>query len=315
ILLMVFINLFPNRYLVLWSYLAINAEIIRLVMEKGQMVFSGLWQKFPHWRVAAWSRLSLTSSKTNHFVLQYLKRYQAYYGLEQEAKVTAVLHRVKLLAANNRDAANKLGYTNRFCIVPDTMGLRAGKVRDVARGEIFIHEEWVNDPWLLVGQLLRRTPWYFDPRYLSRPFYYRTQTNRLMTLFVLQNGAYTLPYVWYQIGQEIKVARYDLFYRVLAWFGLRIEHPVNEDGTYEFDQFIQWLGRQLGVGRISPRRRVLWTDQEVVVHLSSQENGEEVLSDFDIAAEFTYPLIYVQQVLREKIEFGLKEENSVNSGC
>src|SRR5262245_30371060 len=92
-----------------------------------------------------------------------------------------------------------------------------------AKGEVFIHRNWTNDPWLLIGQGMRRAPWMFDPRYLRRPFYYRTESNRLATLFVLQHARYSPSYACYQFGHEIKAARYDFVYRCLRWIGLDIE--------------------------------------------------------------------------------------------
>lgn len=288
----------------LWLYIAFSAELIRLLMEKGQTIFSAVWQKIPHKFIAERSTSLLTLHTGENFFLQTARRYRDYYRLSPDEKASAALLTMKHLAAGHPEITQKLRYTNSFRIVPKATNLRAGKVRDVAKGEIFIHQEWTNDPWLLTGQLMRRTPWFFDPRYLSRPFYYRTQSNRLVTSFVLQHGTYTLPYAWYQLGQEIKAARYDLFYRILKGVGLDIEPPVKEDGTFAFDQFIHWLGKQWKMDNMAHNKRPLWTDEEAIAQIVARKDQGEVLQDLEIATQYTYPLCYVQEIVMPQIETG-----------
>ena len=203
---------------------------------------------------------------------------------------------LKRHATQDSELARKLAYVHAFHIVPEQVGLRAGHVRDVARGEIFIHRRWTNDVWLLWGQVLRRSPWIFDPRYLRRPFYYRTESNRLMTLCVLQHARYSVPYAIFQFGHEIKAARYDAFYRLGQWLGFKLEGEVRADGTYEFDPLIRWL-RQESSATAYP----LWTDDETIHHILTQCSNGETVSALDIAVRYTYPLKYVEEVLWAKI--------------
>ena len=102
-------------------------------------------------------------------------------SLASAQRLHCLIQLLKTRAASNPATALKLDYFQAFRVVPHTVRLRLGQVRDVAQGEVFIHARWVNDPWLLIGQALRRSPWLFDPRYLRRPFYYRTEANRLAT--------------------------------------------------------------------------------------------------------------------------------------
>jgi hypothetical protein len=173
-------------------------------------------------------------------------------------------------------------------------------VRDVARGEVFIHRRWTNDPWLLIGQALRRTPWFFDPRYLRRPFYYRTEANRLVTRFVLCHARHAWPYALFQFGHEIKAARHDAFYRVLRRVGANVEAKVCADGTFRFEPLMGWLeahARRAVVLQPPP----LWSDDEVIADIVRQGKAGERLTAFDVAARYTYPLKYVEEVLLPKI--------------
>jgi len=176
------------------------------------------------------------------------------------------------------------------------MDLRAGNVRDVARGEVYVHAEWTSDLNLLYGLALRRSPWIFDPRFLQRPFYYRTEANRLMTAFVFENFRLCTLFAIYQFGHEVKSARYDAFYRIARWLGYELEEYVYADGAYNFDPFAKWLlKKDLKIDTKKPRP--LWTDKEVLHDLE----GFPIPSAFEIAERYTYPLKYVQEVLLPKI--------------
>src|SRR5262249_34953912 len=134
-------------------------------------------------------------------------RYCRYYALDDTSRARYVLYALKQHAAREKDLSKRLEYIQPFRAIPQRYGLRSGMVRDVARGEVFIHSTWTNDPWLLVGMAIRRAPWMFDPRYLRRPFYYMTEANRLATLCVLEHARYSLLYAVFQFGHEIRVAR------------------------------------------------------------------------------------------------------------
>lgn len=54
---------------------------------------------------------------------------------------------MKRRAAADHDLSPRLDYVAALRIVPSSRGLRAGHVRDVARGEVFIHASWTADPW------------------------------------------------------------------------------------------------------------------------------------------------------------------------
>lgn len=282
--------LLTAKYIVLltgesrWLALPLSAEVIRLAAEKGHTLFSALWQMLPHRAIAL---------RVQHSPLAgVLGRYCAYYALEDDVRLTYILTSLKTRAAHVPAFADKLAYVSAFVLVPRTHGLRCDDVRDVAHGLVYIHPGWTNDPHLLVGQALRRSPWLFDPRYLPRPFYYRTQSNRLATLFVLRYARCCPPYAWYQFGHEIKVARYDFFFRVLRGLGLQLEQPVGEDGRYAFEPLRRWLG---GKG---PSARPLWSDDEVLAAL----RGCCPLPSAEwIAERYTYPLRYVEAVLLPKL--------------
>src|SRR5207249_4390032 len=90
-------------------------------------------------------------------------RYCRYYTLSDLERMEYVLGTLRRRAACDKDMAERLEYVRAFRIIPQRCGLRSGRVRDVARGEVFIHRVWTNDPWLLVGMAIRRAPWMFDP--------------------------------------------------------------------------------------------------------------------------------------------------------
>src|SRR6185436_20003194 len=110
---------------------------------------------------------------------------------------------------------------------------------------------------------LRRSPWIFDPRYLRRPFYYRTEANRLMTLFVFENAQLCPLFAIYQFDHEIKSARFDAFFRIIRWFGYNLEETVRSDGSYNFDPLAKAILKMKVY-----ESRALWTDDEVVADVA-----------------------------------------------
>jgi hypothetical protein len=287
-------NLNSHPVWVTLAYFSLWAEIVRLLCEKGQMIFSAIWQLLPHRTIAnavhcAWGDAGL------------MTRYVDYYRLDDHQRTLYVLQTVKARACKDKELSTKLEYTRSLRIVPRHHGLRGGHVRDIACGEIFIHRNWTNDPWLLIGQVLRRSPWMFDPRYLRRPFYYRSESNRLATLCVLCHASYCLPYAIYQFGHEIKAARYDTFYRLLRMIRIDIEPKVQQDGTFSFDQFINWLARHLRNSDANANQSTLLTDEEVINQVLNRWDVE-TLNALQIAQAFTYPLKYVEEVLWSSIQ-------------
>ena len=283
-----------------WLALPAGAEYLRLLTEKLPMLFSGLWQLLPHQSLAQF----LLARRDSGWVGRWLEGYCAYYSLATEQRLHFLIQLLKTRAALNPTTALKLDYFQAFRVVPQTVSLRLGQVRDVARGEVFIHARWVNDPWLLIGQALRRSPWLFDPRYLRRPFYYRTEANRLATRFVLQHADYSFPYACYQFGHEIKVARYDLFYRLCRTIGWEIEEKVRADGTVTPEpllrQLVQWL--RPDDDQTETTLRALWSDDEVVEIILSDPVRAELPSASELASCYVYPLKYVEEVLRPRLQ-------------
>jgi hypothetical protein len=270
--------------------LSITAEAFRLITEKGTTILSAFWQLLPHRSIA--ERLH---GKSNSHVL---KIYCRYYILSDQERLWKTLHRLRALArlSNNAQAVSKLKYVNSFKIVPDSTDLRAGEIRNVALGEIYAHASWTSNPDLLRGLALRRSPWIFDPRFLRRPFYYRTEANRMMTNFVFENFRLCPLFAVYQLGHEIKSARYDAFFRVIRWFGYELEEPVQANGTYKFDPLARTL-LENHLKLSTKNSRSLWTDDEVIKDLK----GCVIPPALEIAKRYTYPLIYIQEVLLPKI--------------
>ena len=268
--------------------LMVVSELVRLLTEKGTMLLSALWQAMPHRSFAQFLK------HRKH--VSFLKSYVNYYILSDEKRLQKVLCWLKASARlrHKTQTLAKLSYVKSFRVVDDSVNLRAGNVRNVARGEIYVHANWSNNPYLLCGQALRRSPWIFDPRYLRRPFYYRTEANRLMTLFVFENARFCPLYAVYQFGHEIKSARYDVFYSFFRRVGLTLEQPVGSDGANNFDSLAQWIAQGYPQTYIS---RALWTDDEVIADLA----GKAIPSALEIAERYTYPLVYVQDVLLRKI--------------
>ncbi len=186
--------------------------------------------------------------------------------------------------------------------MPDDHYLRSGDVRDIARGEVFIHRRWANDPWLLIGLALRRAPWIFDPRELARPFRYRTTANRVMTSFVLRHARFSPPFAWYQFGHEIKAASHDLVLRTLGLLGFEYEAPLRADGTYPFEAD--------AAGHPEDR---LWTDEAALQDIRQRLAAGEVLSDLDIAQQYTYPCCYVVEVLLPRLHGVLETQEEPNA--
>jgi hypothetical protein len=267
------------------AQICIVAEALRLMAEKGQTAWSGAWQYLPHRRIA---------NRFGHwaFLPAFLRRYCNYYRLSDEQRMIYILRLLRHASQHQSEAARKLDYITRFCIVPDEHGLRQAEVRDVAAGIIYIHQRWTNDPYLLIGVAVRRSPWLFDPRYLARPFYYRTQANPLMTRFVLDQWRMSPPFAWYQWGHEIKAARFTLFFRACRWLGHEMEVPVNEHGVYAFDPLLNWL---CGISR---PQTALWSDAKV---MALHAHDIERLSPYEIAERYTYPEMYVEDVLWHKV--------------
>ena len=293
-------SFFPQPILFILIHFFVGAELLRLSAEKVPMIFSGIWQKLPHKKFACLSH-SINCAKQSTFLAKILFRYCAYYCQCDHKKREQIIQVIKQLFEYEQEIIHKLDYVTCFTVFPNTYSLRAGSVRHVACGEIFIHKGWVNDPWLLMGQLMRRSPWIFDPRYVQRPFFYRTETNRLATLFVFGQGFYNLPYVCYQFGHEIKVARYDMFFRLFRLMGLELEDYVNKNGDYDFDPLIRWLARKVGIKVMAEQMGRMQTDDEVLKDICSMFPSQPILDELEIAVKYTYPLLYVQEVLHPKI--------------
>jgi hypothetical protein len=270
-----------------WLMISALIEIVRLAAEKGSMLFSAMWQHLPHRRLAR--------------VLRFLPRYVAYCACPDDDRLTILYRVLDQCASSDQETALKLAYFHAFRVVPDRFSLRTGVVRDVATGEIFIHRAWLNDPWLLIGQALRRAPWMFDPRFLRRPFYYRREANPVATRFVLQYAALTPPYAWYQFGHEIKAGRFTWYFRFARRFDQMREQPVRADGSYEFDPLLHWLDR----AHADRSSRPLWTDDEVIARQAS----DPLSTTLELAERYTYPLKYVEEVLYPRL-LQLKAETS-----
>lgn len=277
-------------------FLPIAAEIIRLVTERVPITFSALWQLLPHRSFAT----MLSSRPQARIVRRYFARYCRYYVLDDIARTEYVLRTLKYRSSLDNDLSRRLSYIHAFRSIPLQNSLRGGKVRDVAKGEVFIHSPWTNDPWLLIGMAIRRSPWMFDPRYLRRPFYYMSEANRLATLLVLEHMRYSLPYAVFQFGHEIRVARLHFFYALLRCLGMNIEYKVGANGTFQFDQLICWLERRFGMTKAEAEQRPLFSDEEVIADILDNYPTDESLSALEIAERYTYPLKYVEEVLVSK---------------
>ncbi len=258
--------------------LVVGAEVLRLAAQKGQMLASASWQALPHRTLA-------------RFVGERVPRaagsaYCRYYGRADGVRLRYLRAALRRMARSHSLAARRLAYFNGFRIVPDSHYLRSGHVRDIARGDVFVHHRWTNDPWLLIGLALRRAPWIFDPRELPRPFRYRTVANRLMTSFVLCHARFSPPFAWYQFGHEIKAASHDLVLRALGLLGIACEAPLRADGTYPFEY-----------DAAGHRENLLWIDDAALRDIRRRLAAGEALSALAIAQEYAYPRCYVVDML------------------
>jgi hypothetical protein len=264
------------------------------------MVISASWQLMPHRLLGRYLQQKMVQDELHSAWSRSLVRYCQYYSLDDEGRIQYILCTLRGYSAADAEVSAKLAYLSTLSITDSSHGMRGGHVRDVAQGVVFIHRQWTADPWLLIGQALRRTPWMFDPRYLRRPFYYRTESNRLATLFVLAHFRYCPTYAFYQFGHEIKAARYDFFYRILRWLKADIEPKVQADGTFPFDQSIMWLQRKL-YGTQSFAQVSLWSDDDAIVDIQCRKMNGETLTALDIALQYTYPLKYIEEVFVKKL--------------
>jgi hypothetical protein len=258
--------------------LIVGAELLRLAAQKGQMCASASWQLLPHRALA-------------QFIAKYapwLARcgYCRYYARDDAVRLHYLRSAIRRMVSLHPVAARRLAYLHAFRIVPDSHYLRSGHVRDIARGEVFIHRRWANDPWLLIGLAFRRAPWMFDPRELPRPFAYRTAANRIMTNFVLCHTRFIPTIAGYQFGHEIKAASHDLVLRALWLIGLECEAALRADGTFPFE-------------RDSAERHgdVLWIDDAALCDIRRRHAAGEQLTVCEIAEQYTYPRCYVVDVL------------------
>ena len=299
------LGLFPGLRFVVHA--CIWAEFIRLFSEKGQIAFSGLWQYLPHRFFVSCLRSWVSTFPANHFQqAHFLQAYVHYYSLDNNERIDYLVEVIRHRAALKQDLSVKLAYFHKFRIVSDNHLLRAGKVRDVALGEVFIYARWTNDPWLLIGLAIRRSPWLFDPRFLRRPFYYRTESNLLATLLILQNPLFSWPFTLYQFGHEIKAARFNCFYRFLQLIRINFEETVREDGTYQFDPLLNRLLR-IHHGSTFKESRALWSDEEVVNDVIYRRIGGECITPIEIAHQYTYPLSYIEEILWPQISNSFKK--------
>jgi hypothetical protein len=287
-------------------YLPVGAELVRLITERVPLIFSATWQVLPHRGIAQRLQAHQSPRGLIGIVAPCLSRYCQYYALSASDRSEYILRALKHKAANDQELSKRLEYIESFRIISQRKGLRGGNVRDVARAEVFIHSSWTSDPWLLTGMAIRRAPWMFDPRYLRRPFYYMTEANRVATLCVLEHARYSLPYALFQFGHEIRVARLHFFYGLLRLLGADVEEKVSADGTFQFDQFIYWLGRRFAHERVSPKQRYLYTDDEVIEDIVCRHRAGEEITALAVASRYTYPVKYVEEVLLKKIDAAVR---------
>lgn len=283
-------------------YLPLIAELIRLVPMRGQMIFSAVWQIIPHRTIALYVISIKDSHSIGNLLYNFLYRYCSYYSLEEVARSEYILLCLRNRARLDREMLLRLSYINTFTIVPNSHPLNGGKVRDVAKGEIFIHKNWTNDPWLLAGMAVRRSPWIFDPRFLRRPFYYRSESAGIVTIFVLRHACYYPPFAVFQFGDQINVARHEPFYKVLRYIGFDIEPKVQADGTHRYDPFICWLEEKSGIRNHAPEQQPLWADSETIADIRHNINLGRSQSTCEIAQKYIYPVKYVDEVLIKKLQ-------------
>lgn len=285
-------------------YVPLLAEAVRLACEKGRMLASAAWQILPHRRIARALDAPGVTGRCRRWWERPLARYCRYYALGDEERLRYVLTAIGRRAAGDNDLTAKIASVRRFRIVPPHHSLRAGRVRDVAAGEVFVHRRWTNDPDLLIGQALRRGPWLFDPRQLRRPFRYRSEANRLATLCVLRHARLCPGYAVYQFGHEIKAARHGLFYRAFRHLGWDLEGWVGADGTHDFDSLLRLIEARLGRGAVTPAPCPLWPEVAALADLRRCAVAGEQFSAAEIAARYTFPREYVDNVLLPALAAG-----------
>jgi hypothetical protein len=231
-----------------------------------------------------------------------LLRYRQYYALSDNDRLVYVIALLRHRAAEDEPTARKLAHLRAFRIVPVTHGLRGGHVRNVASGEVYVHRSWTSDPWLLIGLALRRSPWIFDPRVLRRPFRYHTESNPLMTRFVLGNARLSPPFTLYQFGHETKAAATGIFYSFLRLLHVRCEPYVSIDGSFPFDLVPTWLCRCVSDQKIPVSIPPLWSVADTLLDVQMRLEAGEHLSPAKIAADYTFPLQYVEEVLWPQVQ-------------
>lgn len=283
----------------------IVSEITRLVLEKWQMLVSAVWQQLPHREIAYWLQ---SAPLQNQF-----RPYSDFYQLDDAGRLAYVSRLLRRWSMSDSTVAARLRYFEGFRIVESHVDLRTGAVRDVARGTVFVHARWSSDPWLLIGLALRRSPWVFDPRCLPRPFYYRSEANPVVTRFVLEQAHFCLPFSLYQLGHEIKVARYEIFFRLCRWLRWDLEAYVRADGTYEFDPALVWLTAWVTREKTLPTRP-LWNDAELVC-IAIRDPSIATLSTEQLAMRYTYPRPYVEEVLLSAVRQAASSAADTASGA
>ena len=292
-----------NTWCLLLS-LVIAVEGLRLLAEYGQTSFSACWQLLPHRTIAN----GLNSRKRHDGPLG---RYCRYFSLSEEERSEFLLRWLRARAAYDNDLTERLNFTEQFVLVPDNGNLLGGNllggvVRDVAKGQIWIRRSWTNDPWLLAGLAIRRSPWIFDPRYIQRPFYYRTCSARVVTKLVFRKYRYCGPFLIYQFGQEVRSGRYALFFRAARILGLDLEEHVRADGSYRFDPLLCWILVRVGREPLTPYLRPLWSDLETIKDIAARARLGESFSPADVAASYCFPNQYVEGVLWDAISAELE---------
>jgi hypothetical protein len=284
------VRVLPDWSLTFLTFAAL-AEVVRLVLEKGFIIFSVAWQRSPLEDIS--KRLLRIGIKTE---------WTLYYARSRAEKLAALQHAI----SNAAQSEPRFRYFSRFKTMDRSGNLRSGRVRGIANGEVFIRATWSADPWLLLGLCARRSPWIFDPRYLPRPFYYRSRANRLMTELVLEYAALFPPFAFYQFGHEIKSARFGIFFKLARAFGLELEQYVQKDGVYLFDPLISKMGYLLGL-EDKPNDIPIQDDPAAIFETAARINQGQKITPSMVAEEFSYPLLYVEEVLWQKIESACKK--------
>src|SRR5690606_31264153 len=118
-----------------------------------------------------------------------------------------------------------------------------------------------------------------------------------MIRFVLNNFRLSPPCALYQFGHETKVAATAVLFTLLRRFGKCWEPFVSVDGTHPFDAFsdslIHWLRGKSSSNPLPP----LWPVNKAFLDIERRLEAGERLSPEQIAADYIYPLEYVQACL------------------